>query len=115
MKKNQTFDLSYFSGKNHFENDKMQNSLGFQPLFTYFKTPIANSNQIIEWKSNGLPEQSITSPTTSNNYLALGMTFFNGAKIKEKFYGGCLKQDKITFHHKNSICVSCLRNKFMAN
>ena len=36
LKKLKTFDLSYFSGKNYFENDGMQNIV-FQPMKKYFR------------------------------------------------------------------------------
>ena len=32
----QAFDLSYFRGKIHFEDDGTQNYLVFQPIFRYF-------------------------------------------------------------------------------
>ena len=32
LNKLKTFDLSYFIGKNYFENDGMQNYLAFQPI-----------------------------------------------------------------------------------
>ena len=31
------------------------------------------------------------------------MTFFNGAEIVVEFGGGCVKQEKITFHHGNMV------------
>ena len=37
LKKLKTFDLSYFIGKSHFEEDGTQNYLVFQPLNKYFK------------------------------------------------------------------------------
>ena len=36
LKKLKTFDLSYFSGKNYFKNDGMQNIV-FQPMKKYFR------------------------------------------------------------------------------
>ena len=38
LKKLQTFDSSYFIGKNYFEEDGTQNYLVFQPISRYFKT-----------------------------------------------------------------------------
>ena len=35
-----TFDLSYFIGKNHFDEGGAQNYLVFQPLFRYFKVNV---------------------------------------------------------------------------
>ena len=37
LKKLNAFDLSYFIGKSHFEEDDTQNYLVFQPLNKYFK------------------------------------------------------------------------------
>ena len=38
LKKVKTFDLSYFKGKGHFEEDGTQNYLVFQPMYRYFKS-----------------------------------------------------------------------------
>ena len=46
-----TFDLGYFIGKGHFEEDGSQNYLVFQAVLRYFTL---NSNWITEWKSKGL-------------------------------------------------------------
>ena len=37
LNKLKTFDLSYFIGKSHFEEDGTLSYLVFQPLFRYFK------------------------------------------------------------------------------
>ena len=37
LKKLQTFDSSYFIGKNYFEEDSTQNYLVFQPIHKYFE------------------------------------------------------------------------------
>ena len=52
LKKLRAFDLSYFIGKSHFEEDGTQNYLVFQPLNKYFKI-IANTDYVSSWKSNG--------------------------------------------------------------
>ena len=49
LKKLKTFDLSYFIGKSHFEEDGTQNHLVFQPLNKYFKL-IANTLAILSWQ-----------------------------------------------------------------
>ena len=36
LKKLKTFDLSYFRGKSHFEEDGTQNYLVFQPIYKHF-------------------------------------------------------------------------------
>ena len=37
LSKLKTFDLSYFIGKSHFEDDGTQNYLVFQPVYRYLK------------------------------------------------------------------------------
>ena len=82
IKKPQMFDLSYFSGKNYFENNGMQSYLLFQCSFEYLKTSSGKSYDIIAWKCNGLSEESIKTPATSNISLAPGMTFLMVLKLK---------------------------------
>ena len=53
FKKLKAFDLSYFIGKSHFEEDGTQNYLVFQQINRYFKL-IANTLYISSWKTNGL-------------------------------------------------------------
>ena len=40
IKKLQTFDSSYFRGKNYFDEDGKQNYLVFLPIFRYFKANV---------------------------------------------------------------------------
>ena len=52
-KKTKTFDLSYFHGKNHFDEDGTQNYYYiFQPISKYLKVSnVSNINYIVSWKS----------------------------------------------------------------
>ena len=52
LKKLKTFDLSYFIGKSHFEEDGTRNYLVFQSLNKHFKV-IANTKYVPSWKSKG--------------------------------------------------------------
>ena len=55
LNKLKTFDLSYFIGKSHFEEDGTQNYLVFQPKIRYFKVnTITNTDYVSSWKSQGL-------------------------------------------------------------
>ena len=67
LNKLKTFDSSYFSGKNHFEEDGVQNYLVFQPMYRYFETD--SSCHILSWTSKGLSNESIKPPSTPNNFL----------------------------------------------
>ena len=54
---------------------------------------------------------SIKPPSTSNNILNPVLNYV-GTKIRVKFKGSCLKQDKIWFDHgKNSKYLHCLWDK----
>ena len=55
LNKLKTFDLSYFIGKSHFEEDGTQNYVVFQPKIRYFKVnTITNADYVSSWKTKGL-------------------------------------------------------------
>ena len=91
LNKLKTFDSSYFIGKSHFEEDDTQNY-----LVIIIKT--ANSDYVLSWTSKGLSNESITPPSTPNNFLSPSLNYL-GSKIRVKFSGSCLKEDKITYTH----------------
>ena len=93
LNKLKTFDSGYFIGKSHFEEDGTQNYLVFQPINRYFK--IGNSDYVLSWKSKELSAESITPPSATNNFLNLSLNYLD-AKIRVRFSGTCLKQDKST-------------------
>ena len=51
-------------------------------------------------QSKGLSDESIKPPSTSDNSLTATINYYNAQKIRVKFTGSCLKQDKITYTHK---------------
>ena len=53
LEKLKTFDLSYFKGKGHFEEDGTQTYLVFQRMYRYFKriSDVGSSNYIYFWKA----------------------------------------------------------------
>ena len=91
-----TFDSGYFIGKSHFEEDGTQNYFVFQPMNKYLI--IGNSDYVLSWESKGLSNESITPPSASNNFLSPSLNYL-GTKIRVRFSGRCLKQDKITSTH----------------
>ena len=103
ISKLQAFGSSYFPGKSHFEDDGTQSYLVFQPICRYFKT-IGNTDHISSWKSKGLIDESIKLLAASNNSLALSLSYV-GTKIRERFDGSCLKEDKITFTHGKTVNI----------
>ena len=64
FKKLKIFDLSYFIGKNHFENDGTQNYLVFQPINNYLKFNL-KTGLLSEWKSKGFSNKIIKPPDAS--------------------------------------------------
>ena len=100
LNKLKTFDSGYFIGKSHFEEDGTQNCLVFQPIFRYFKiNMIGVANYVLSWKSKGLSDETIKPPSTSDNSLTPALNYYCASKIRIKFTGTCLKQDKIIFNY----------------
>ena len=87
--------------KIYFEDDGTQNYLVFQPIYKYFS---ANNSNILSLKSKGLSNASIKRSNTSNRILHPTL-YFVGTKIRAKFNGGYLKQEKITYHHGKIVNV----------
>ena len=82
----------------------MQNHLVFQPVYRYFSdNNIANSDYISEWKSKGLFDEDIQSPAAIN--MTHASLFHINTKLRVKFAGHCLKQDKVTFTYKQLVNV----------
>ena len=103
LKKLKTFDLSYFKGKSHFERRWYTKLFSIQPMDRYFKL-ILNKKYISEGKSKGLSDESIKSPTTSDNSLSPLIDYL-GNKIRLKFNGSCLKQHKLTYTHQKLVNI----------
>ena len=60
-------ELSYFHGKNYFDEDGNQNYYIFQPISKYLKVAYVNDiNYILSWKSRGLNDIKIESIKTND-------------------------------------------------
>ena len=104
LKNLQKFDAAYFRGKSHFEEDGTQNYLVFQPIYRYFRriAGVGSGNDIYIWKSIGSSDDRLNSNTASNYKITPELSYY-GTKIRIKFNGSCLKQDKVINNHgKNS-------------
>ena len=106
LEKLHTFDSIYFRGESHFENDGTQNYLVFQRPYKYFKSVSNTNNNILSWKSEGLFDESIKPPSTSNNILALGNCLFGAVKLTKhpdidqyKYSGYLIGFDRKGFFH----------------
>ena len=61
-------------------------------------------NHISAWKTDVLPNESIKPHVASNNSLAPTLNTFN-TKLRVKFNGSYLKQEKVAFLHKNVVNI----------
>ena len=57
------------------------------------------TDYVFSWQSKGLSAEAIKLPATSNNSLTPAISCYHARKIRVKFTGSCLKQDKFTFNH----------------
>ena len=66
LKKLKTFYSVYVGSR--FEEDDTQNYLVFQSMYGFFKgvSGVGSGNYIYFWKSEGLSDENITVPTTSD-------------------------------------------------
>ena len=104
LKTLKTLDLSYFIGKNYFEEDGSKNYLVFQLISRYFKI-ISNTKFISSWKSKGLSDETITPYATSDNSLTPLIDYY-GSKVRVKFNKGCLKQsNNLTYDYGSRVNI----------
>ena len=104
VKKLQAYDLSYFRGKQYFdEGDGKQNYLVFLRMRKYFKlnTVVGVVDHVLSWQSKGLSNESIKPPTTSNNSVNPKLSYYD-TKLRVQFTRSCLKQPNFIFTHKKS-------------
>ena len=102
----QAFNSSYFCDKSYFEDDGTENYLVFQRMYRCFKkignTDNISADNISAWKSKVFSDESIKPPSKSDDSLALLLSHID-TNTRVKFVGSCLKQDKVTFSHKNIV------------
>ena len=86
-------ELSYFHGKNYFDEDGNQNYYIFQPISKYLKVAYVNDiNYILSRKSRGLNDTKIESIKTNNYLLNPRMDLYGMRKIRIKFNGSFLNR-----------------------
>ena len=61
-------------------------------------------DHVLSWQSKGLSNESIKSPTTSNDSLSPRLNYY-GVKIRVHFTKSCLKQPQFTFTHKKIVNI----------
>ena len=75
-------------------------------MHRYFKqiVGVGNGNYIYYWKYKGLSDERINSIKTSNHSTTPNLDYY-GTKIRVEFNGSCLKQDSVTFSHKEVVNI----------
>ena len=78
----------------------LKDYLVFQPIYRYFKVFSITQylEYVSEWKSKGLSSENFKAISTSDNSLNPTLNYY-GTKIRIKFIGDCLEQQKITYDH----------------
>ena len=106
LKKLKTSDLSYFRGKNYFDEDGNQNYYIFQPISKYLKVAYLNDiTYILSWKSRGLNDIKIESIKTNNYSLNPRIDHYDTSKIRIKFNGNFLYRFPPTILHGNIVNI----------
>ena len=67
-------------------------------MYKYFKKINCIGNNSIGWKSKRLSNESIKTPSTSNNFLNPLLNYV-GTKIRVKFSESCLNQNAALYNH----------------
>ena len=92
-------NLSYFNGKNYFDEDGAQNYLVFQSMIEYFTL---DNKWITKWKSKGLSNENLEAISISNNALSPEINY-NENKLRLNFKGSILQQKIVTYNHKKVV------------
>ena len=62
-----------------------------------------NTNFILEWKSKGISDEVLQVPIKTDNLLKPSLAYCN--KIKTKFIGSYLKQEKVTYNYGKTVNI----------
>ena len=99
-------ELSYFHGKNYFDEDGNQNYYIFQPISKYLKTAHVNDiNYVLSWKSRGLNYTKIESIKTNIYLLNPRIDHYDMSKIRIKIDGSFLNRFPPTIIHGNIVNI----------
>ena len=107
IEKLQAYDLSYFRGKQYFdEGDGKQNYVVFLPTRKYFKlNSIINViDRVFSWQSKELSNENIKPLRTSDNSLNPELSYY-GTKTRVRFPGSCFKQLISTYTHDKVVNI----------
>ena len=95
LKKLKLFDLGYLIGKSHFDEDRAQNYLVFQPILSYFTL---KSICITKWKSEELSNETPEVVSKTSNTLTASVNYY-GDKVRLRVTGSVFQQKTVTYNH----------------
>ena len=99
-------NLSYYHGKNYFDEDGALNYYVFQPLFKYLEvTHVGNITYMLSWKSRGLHDTKIKAIVINNYLLNPSINSYDMGKIRIKSNGSFLNRFPATMPHKNVVNI----------
>ena len=99
-------DLSYYHGKNYFDEDGALNYYVFQPLFKYLEfAHVDNITYILSWKSRGLYDTKTKAIVTTNYLLNPRINIYDMGKIRIKFNASFLNRFPPTMPHRNVLNI----------
>ena len=99
-------DLSYYHGKNYFDEDGSLNYYVFQPLFKYLEVShVVNITYILSWKCRGLLNTKIKAIVTTNYLLNSRINIYDMGQIRIKFNGSFLNRFPPTMPHRNIVNI----------
>ena len=106
-KKLDAFDLSYFCGKNYFDEDGTQNWFVFQPMGKYLKIDYTakNIDYVLSWESKEISGSDINSIKTNNYLLNPRIDQYDTSKVGIKFDGSFLNRFPPSILHSKIVNI----------
>ena len=99
-------DLSYYHGKNYFDEHGALNYYVFQPLFKYLEVAhVGNITYILSWKSRGFHDTKIKAIVLANYLLNPQINVYDMGKVRIKFNGSFLNRFSPTKSHRNVVNI----------
>ena len=99
-------ELSYFHGKNYFDEDGNQNYYIFQSISKYLKVSYVNdTNYILSWRSRGLNDIKTESIKTNDYSLNPRMDHYDTSQMRIKFNGSFLNRFPPTIFHGDIVNI----------
>ena len=100
------FILSYFIGKNYFDNDGSKNHLIIQLDFMYFQIFSSTIDKFLHRNVKGY-QKKVQKPLLHQKItykkITPKLTYIHNSEIAVKFERNCFKRDKISFTHGNVV------------